>query len=174
MMTQNVTDTNSVTTSKKEVVTDPRHQALIDYRAMNGLITDDDGIRKMTVDDLAKALGVDRRQLYRWQDSIPDFWDLVNNRRKEISPKSRLQRVHETWYLKAVKGEWQHMNAWLMNFDSSYVVPTQKVEHEAGQSMVELMRELKDTIEPQAEKQFIEADVTHDTQNIPPSPPVAQ
>lgn len=114
-------------------------QFVVDYKALNGLITLDepeigpDGkqrmFKKMTMTELASKLGVSRDALYKAMNSMSNFWDLVAQRRKELASESRLAVVHEAWFLKAAKGDWQHLNAYLTNFDPNYVPPTQKVEH---------------------------------------------
>ena len=120
-----------------QLESDPRYLALIDFKAMNGLMTDEEGsMVKQSMQWLADLLKVDRGTLYNWTRR-DGFWDRVNDRRKEVSPKARLAKVHETFYLKAVAGEWQFTNAYLTNYDPNYRPPTQKVEHEAGDSLVE-------------------------------------
>lgn len=118
---------------------DPRYQALIDYKALNGLvINESDAMRKMTMEELSTALGVDRTTLYNWMKRA-GFWDAVNARRKEISPAARLAKVHEVWFLKAAKGEFQHMQLWLANFDPNFRMPTEKVEHDMGNGLADLI-----------------------------------
>ena len=121
------------------LLVDARFQALVDFKALNGLMTDEEGnMKKMSMQTLAGLLQVDRGTLYNWM-KVDGFWDAVNTRRKDISPRSRLAKVHETWYLKAVQGDWQHLNAWLLNFDDNYRTPSQKVELEAGDSLMEAL-----------------------------------
>lgn len=118
---------------------DPRYQSLIDYKAMNGLITDQDGnMKKMPMQQLADGLGVVRDTLYTWMQR-DGFWEQVNERRKSISTKSRLAGVHETWYLRARKGEFQHLQLWLANFDPNFRMPTEKIEHEVGNGFADLI-----------------------------------
>lgn len=155
---QNSTITKNKPNDTANAVTDPRHQAVIDYRALNGLITSDDGIKKMTVDEFATTIGTTRRQVYRWQDSIPDFWTKVADRRMEIAPKARLSRVHETWYLKAVKGDYQHMQLWLANFDPNFRMPTEKMEHDIGSGMADLVANLRRNEQP--ERKIIDAEIS--------------
>jgi hypothetical protein len=139
---QNVTDSENQTPAQSSGVTDPRHQALIDYRAVNGTITDDNGTHKMTVEELATTLGVDRRQLYRWQETIPDFWGKVNARRKELFPRSRLARIHDVWYISALlpgaKG-FRDRQLWLANYDDNFRMPTEKVQHELGDGVADAL-----------------------------------
>lgn len=123
-------------------VIDPRHQTLIDYRAVNGLIVDDDGMRKLNVDELATMLGVDRRQLYRWQETIPGFWEKVAVRRKTIAPKARLAKVHEVMFLSALKpgaDGYRDRVLYLANFDSDFRMPTQEVKHDASGGLADLL-----------------------------------
>ena len=130
--------TNSETpTEANRLENDVRYLTLIDFKALNGLMTDDEGIlKRMSMQTLADMLSVDRGTLYNWTRR-EGFWDRVNQRRGKIAPKSRLAKVHETFYLKAVAGEWQFTNAYLFNYDKNYRQPTQKVEHEVGDSLAE-------------------------------------
>lgn len=123
-------------------------QSWIDYRALNGLIFDptrsdatgDTLIRKMTIQEFADTIGVTRQTLYDWQSSIPDFWGKVNARRIELSGQSRLAKLHEVWYLKALAmKDWRIADAYLRNFDPNYIEPRQKVEHELGNSWAALL-----------------------------------
>lgn len=86
---------------------DPRKQALIDFVATGGMVIDDlqDRPTKLTAEDLANKLGVDRRTLYRWRDSMPNFWDLVTERRNEIYNRSRMTKVYNAVFNKAIKGD---------------------------------------------------------------------
>ena len=147
---QNPTTSEKIQEVKPQDIEDTRYATLIDFKALNGLMTDEEGnLKKMSMQVFASMLDVDRTTLYEWMKR-PGFWDMVNSRRKELSSGGRLAKVHETLYLMAVKGEWQHLNAWLVNFDPNYRTPTQKVEVEAGDSLVEaigIARARKATIE---------------------------
>lgn len=113
----------------------------IDYKAVGGWITDPDKNipEKMTMDTFARQIGVDRTSLYNWQKSIPDFWDKVAERRKELGSHERLVKVHDSWYLKALSGSFPHMQLWLANFDSDFRMPTEKMQVEAVNSWAALM-----------------------------------
>lgn len=137
---------------------DPRYLTLIDFKALNGLTTDEDGgLKKRTMQWLADMLKVDRGTLYNWT-AREGFWDQVNARRGKIAPHSRLAKVHETFYLKAVAGEWQFTNAYLFNYDKNYRTPTQKVEHEVGDSLAEAIGMAR-------RRQVIEAEVVDEPAN---------
>lgn len=126
--------------SNTEVVGDWRHDALIDFRALSGVVTDDDGIRKMSVDELATMLSTSRNTLYEWQKKIPDFWDKVNQRRTELAPNFRLAKMHEVWYLAALSPKnFQDRQLWLANFDKNFRMPTEKIEHSAGTGFADMV-----------------------------------
>jgi hypothetical protein len=114
----------------------------IDYKAVGGWLQDsDDRVpKKMSMQEFADIVQVDRTTLYNWQKNIPDFWARVAKRRKEIGSQERLAKVHDTFYLKALKGEFQHMQLWLANFDPNFRMPAQKVEHELGDNWAALAR----------------------------------
>lgn len=146
---RNLTPAERTTSQKNSPVKSESYdialQTLIDYRALNGLITDDDGMRKMTVDELAKMLNVSRITLYDWQNKTPDFWELVNQRRTEIAPKSRLAKMHEVWYMSALLPKnFQDRQLWLYNFDPKFRLPTAKIQHEIGDSFAEMAKMLKE------------------------------
>lgn len=131
--------------SVESELTDWRHEALVDYRACGGLITDDDGIKKLTVDDFASQLNVTRQTLYDWQKLIPNFWDKVNKRRGEVGTKHRLSRIHEVMYLSAMKpGKegFQDRKLWLEVFDPAVRSVTRKleVEHDVSDRWSDMAR----------------------------------
>lgn len=129
-------------------------QYWIDYRALNGLIFDheqedtngDFKLRKMSVTEFADRIGVDRTTLYLWQNTIPSFWDRVNKRRTELAPQSRLAKFHEVWFLKAIAmKDWRVSEAWARNFDPNYRESRQKVEHELGGSVLDVLDRARGT-----------------------------
>lgn len=96
--------------------------------------------RRMRLEELAERLDVNPSTLWRWRKTIPNFWELVAAKRKELSGKDRLTNVWNGLYLKAVAGNADAAKLYLANFDPNFKMPTQKVEHEAGDSWVELLR----------------------------------
>lgn len=128
-----------------------QQQMWIDYNALSGLITDNtqewfdrEGnpvtIKKMTIVEFAKMIDVSRETLRLWRNSVPDFWGRVNARRRELAPQSRLQKMHEAWYLKALKMDnWPVSEAWFINFDPNYETPKIKHQHEIGDNLAELL-----------------------------------
>lgn len=147
MDSQNLTKGSDETPTAQKSVSyetlDTAKQALVDYRALSGYIATDDnelGLKRMSVDDLAGKLGVVRQTIYDWQNSIPNFWGIVNARRAVISSESRLAAIEKVWLAKALKGEWQHLNAWLLNYKPGYKTPTAKIEHEVGATLADLFR----------------------------------
>lgn len=134
-----------------EFLITPQQQAWVDYNALGGLITDitderldKDGnpitMRKMSATEFAEMIGVDRKTLRRWRADIPNFWGLVNSRRQELAPQSRLQKVHEVWYLSALNPKnTRDRELWLANFDPDFKMPNQKIEHEIGDNYANLL-----------------------------------
>lgn len=125
-----------------EALITPQQQIFIDYKAVGGYITNADDMvpKKMTMQQLASLINVNRDTLYEWQKKIPNFWDKVNTRRREIGTQERLSKVHDTWYLKAVGGSFPHLQLWLANFDPNFRMPAQKVEHELGNTWAALAK----------------------------------
>jgi len=123
----------------------PEQQMWIDFKAIGGRITEQDTLlpEKMTVTKFASLVKVSRETLYEWTRTIPDFWGKVAARRKELGNQERLVKVHDTWYLKAIGGSFPHMQLWLANFDPDFRMPTEKIEHELGDSWAALARSKK-------------------------------
>ena len=147
-------------------ITDYRYQALIDFRALNGLITDDDGMHRMTVAQLATALGTIPKILYDWQKRIPEFWYLVAQRRKQIAPHARVAKVHDVMYMSALKPGsegFRDRQLWLANFDEDFRMPTEKIEHEVGDSWARLLE-----MKRQSSTEMIEAEIIDDKTSLPP------
>lgn len=112
----------------------------ISFVACGGLIPDLEGEAtavNMTTTTFAQRVGVARQTLYDWRNSIPNFWELVAERRKELGGKDRLIRVWNGVFLKAATGNAEAAKLYLANFDPNFKMPAQKVEHEVGDSLVE-------------------------------------
>lgn len=127
----------------------PEQQMWIDFKAIGGRITEQDTMlpEKMTVTKFASLIKISRDTLYEWTKTIPDFWDKVAARRKELGSQERLVKVHDSWYLKAIGGSFPHMQLWLANFDPNFRMPTEKVEHELGDSWAALAQKKRVAIE---------------------------
>lgn len=128
----------------------PQQQYWVDYNVVQGAITNSDGsMTKITVKDFAEKLGVDRTTLYHWSKNIPNFWDLVSERRKVIFKGARTAKVWNAVFVAAtVKLNTQAQQLWLANADPDFKIPSQKIEHEVGDSWSALMaahRERKPT-----------------------------
>lgn len=116
----------------------------IAYVALGGLIPDPDGVvagKKLSATKLAERLGVDRTTLYYWRSSIPDFWDRVAAKRKQLAGRDRISTVWNGVYLRAATGDPQAAKLFLKNFDENYVDPLQKIEHEVGNSWAALIQQ---------------------------------
>jgi hypothetical protein len=113
----------------------------VDYNAVQGMVTNSDGsLSKMTVDEFASRVGISRKQCYEWSKIIPGFWDMVNARRREIGGGARTQKVWNSVFVSAtVKLNPMAQKIWLANHDPNYREPTQKVEHEVGGGLLDLM-----------------------------------
>ena len=165
--TQNQSDTNP----KNDNLPDGQlklalQQAWVDYNALGGLITDlleDDKIitdrdgkqrdgvmRKMPIREFAEMIGVSRETLRTWRGSIPDFWSRVAQRRREIGTQARMQKVHEVWFLSALKPGsegFRDRQLFLANFDTDFHMPTEKVEHEMGNSWAALIESKRKVVD---------------------------
>jgi hypothetical protein len=105
---------------------EPRHMMWIDYCALGGMMTDDQGnITNMTITVFADKLSVSRTTLNNWKKAIPGFWDLVRKRRIELSKNSRASKVYNGLFLKASLGDPAAVRLWAELFDN-YQPPAQK------------------------------------------------
>lgn len=137
--TQNKSDNQAVFGGWESLT--PQQQTLVDFKAVNGFIqgAEDNVPKKMSMQQLADALKVNRDTLYDWIKKIPNFWGLVMERRKIIGSQERLAKMHHTWYLKALSGSFLHLQLWLANFDPEFRMPTQKLEHDVGTGLADLL-----------------------------------
>lgn len=161
-MADEISELDTIIQSTMPVVLTEQQRNWVDYNALSGLITDlsgtgkfnDEGqemtLRKMPITEFSKLIGVSRETLRQWRMTIPGFWDLVEQRRQELAPQSRVQMFHEKWYLAALSMKnWQVSEAWAMNFLPNYQSPKLKLEHEAGDSWAALYGHKRNVIEGQ-------------------------
>ena len=132
----------------------PHQQAWINYSAVQGVITESDGsLTKMSITEFARKIGVGRRTLYDWTRTIPDFDNLVAQQRKRIGGGARVNKVWNSVYVAATnKLDMTAARMYLANFDPNYREPTQKVEHEAGGGILDLMATHRQRIQIENQK----------------------
>lgn len=113
----------------------------VDWKALGGLTTDDDGaIKRITLSELADMMGVTIQAFMQSKKTMPNFWDLVHQRRKELSGQSRLAKMHDVWFLKAVEMKnWPLTEAWLRNFDPDYKESHSKAIEDVGNGFADLV-----------------------------------
>lgn len=123
-----------------------QQQYWVRYCALQGLVTNDDGsMTKMTIQECAEQLGVNRSTLYDWKRIIPNFEDLVNERVMADFDGARTRKVINSIYVAAtVKLNTNAQALWMANQKAvDFRMPTQKVEHEAGNSWAALLNDKK-------------------------------
>lgn len=136
---------------------DDRKLLYIDFTALGGLITEDDGeLKPMKLQDFAAKIGVDRTTLYLWKRKIPNFWDLVRARRMEIGSQARVNKVWNGVYLRAAKGDAEQAKIFLSTFDG-WQPPMQRQTVELGDSWAALLANKR--------KKVIEGQVSDATDN---------
>lgn len=145
---QPATDVSPKPLSKDEHINLAKDQ-YISFVALGGLIADTEGEKmavKKSAQWFADQWGVERRTLYNWREIIPNFWDKVAERRREVGSKERVSNVWNGIYLKASAGNPEAAKLFLANFDDSFRMPMQEVKHEAGNSWAALMEKRQNDI----------------------------
>lgn len=149
----------------------------IAFTALGGLIPDLDSDKAgipMTAKQLAAKLGVERTTMWYWRKSIPDFWDRVAAKRREIGGKDRVSQVWNGLFLKGAAGDTRAGVIYLANFDPDFRMPMQQVKHEAGDSWGDVMAAARRREREASEKNqtIVEGEIVDDkpTQINPLSP----
>lgn len=136
------TDPNEVILYTAEKSNDLQ-QMYIDFTALGGLLTDDDGnLTRMTIGEFANKIGVDRTTLYSWKRKMPDFWDRVEERRNKIGTQARVNKVWNGIYMKAATGNPEAAKLFLGQF-AKWQPPSQKVEMEVGNGLADLLQHVR-------------------------------
>jgi hypothetical protein len=123
-----------------EIELTPQQDDYVAYCAVGGILPQEDGFgKKMTLEEYAAKLQVDRTTLWRWRTTIPDFWDRVSKKRADISGKARLTAVWNGVAMKAATGNAECAKLFLANFDPNFRMPMEKIQHEVGNSWAALL-----------------------------------
>ena len=139
-----------------------KQQKWIDFCALGGLLTDDDGkLNPMTISQFSTLLGVSRQTLYDWKKLIPDFNDRVKQRTIELggSP-ARIAKVYNGLFLKASAGNSEAAKLWLQAF-AGWKPPKKEIDIEHNFGLADLVSKKKALIDQ--EKKVI--DVTPENGN---------
>lgn len=139
--------------TKGEIVQDEliniKQEQWITFVALGGLITsesDDENnpvsIRQMPVSEFSAKVGVPRSTLYEWKKRIPNFGARVRKRREEVFSLSRETQLFNRAYLIGMHSK-DHKAAgdmikMLLGHSAQLMLPAQRHEIEAGQSLVDL------------------------------------
>jgi hypothetical protein len=159
---QNLTKTENTNQEATDSVISPadellklKQQQWIDFCAIGGLMTEDDGtLKPTTATAFAEMIGVSRQTLYDWKKNIPDFQERVNQRRKILGAGTRLQKVYNGLYLKAAAGNPDAVKLWLQIFDG-WKPPKQEMEIEHNLGLADLVAKKK--LEMERERKVIDA-----------------
>lgn len=135
----------------------PQQLQWVDFCVVQGLITMDDGTpRKMSTEEFARSIGVSRQTLQNWKKGIPKFWEYVAQRRELIFSQTRTAKVWNAVYLAATADrDVRAQTVWLANADKSFHMPNQTVKHEAGDSLSELLLQVR----ARKQNKIVEAEV---------------
>lgn len=116
-------------------------QAWVDFNVVQGLVIESDGsMTKLTVAQFADKCGVNRTTCYAWTKQIPNFWDLVNDRRREMFNGARKAKVWNALFINATtKMNVQAQAIFLANSDDTFRMPNQTVTHEAGGGLMDVL-----------------------------------
>jgi hypothetical protein len=124
---------------KKQKLLKAQQEAWIDFNAVGGLLLEADGSIKLSpsrtykdgrpktysVRDFANEINVDISLLYKWEKSIPNFWDLVAKRRLKIFSGRRVAKVWNGVFLAAAAGKAPQAAMFLHNYDPNFKLPGQ-------------------------------------------------
>ncbi len=110
-------DTKPQNVSPVKVLSNAQEQ-FVSFKAVDGTIVNTgESVQKMTLTEFADYLGVTRVTLYRWQESIPNFWDRVKQRREAIGGRDMTSKVWNRVYVDALSGKVEQQKLWLGQFD---------------------------------------------------------
>lgn len=121
-----------------------RQQSWIDFCAIGGLLTDDDGtLKPMKIGEFADMLKVSRQTLYEWKKSIPFFQERVKQRQMELGASpARIAKVYNGLYLKASAGNADAAKLWLQAF-AGWKPPKQEIDIEHNFGLADLVSRKK-------------------------------
>lgn len=172
-MSQNVANQNTTTanvnvdsgrdyenlTTEQLAALSPRQDMFIDFMAFAAFTTGPDGTpQRMTDEDIAAKLGVNRRTLTRWRQSIPDYNQLISKRRHEKFKREIEDGVWRGLILKAMAGNPKQAEMVLSHF-GDYVPPTQNIKHGISESLADVMTGVGQS------RKVVEGEVTDVTPN---------
>lgn len=147
---QNLTKTETSNQQSPDSVIPPvdellklKQQQWIDYCAIGGMLTaDDGGVTPTTITAFADMIGMSRQTLYDWKKSIPNFNERVKQRRIDLGSGTRLAKVYNGLYLKAATGNPEAVKLYLQIFDG-WKPPKQEVEMEHNFGLADLVAKKK-------------------------------
>lgn len=119
-------------------------QSYVDWKALGGFVSDTDAStpRKMPLSELAVRCNVTIDAFAQAKAAMPNFWDLVAERRKVLGSQTRLQKVHDVMYISALmpgsKG-YRDRVLYLANFDPAFRMPTEQVKHDLGDGLADAL-----------------------------------
>lgn len=81
-------------------------ESYISYKAVGGLgFKVGEPTSTISMQEFAEMVGFNRSTLWRWESSIPNFWERVKNRRQELIGRDMIANVWKRVYLDAMAGK---------------------------------------------------------------------
>jgi hypothetical protein len=124
--------------------------AWITFKALGGMITDDNGkVTMMTQDQFCEAYEVAKSTTNLWRKGTPNLGQLIRERREEIVPLGRETAAWNQLYLLGMQTQDKRaavdaLKTYLGHY-SELRLPTQAVKHEVGQSITDLISSHRQT-----------------------------
>lgn len=122
------------------------HERFIDWYAAEGQYYYDlethKVVKRTSLSQLSRELGVSRQTLYEWPSRIPNFEARLANAKRGII-ETKIGSIWNAMYLSAIKGDSKAIEMFLINFDPHYIpieqVSLKRLQKENNVNWAELL-----------------------------------